>query len=67
MLGNPRRKRMSGKRDGVMQSMPEEEKKDRQPAAGQDRREDHPWLQVSGEDDSLGEAVRYSLDEIRYA
>ncbi len=29
----------------------------------------HPWvdLPVSEEDDSIGEAVRYSLDEIRYA
>jgi len=27
----------------------------------------HPWVDLPVEDDSLGEAVRYSLDEIRYA
>ena len=27
----------------------------------------HPWLDLTGEDDSIGEPVRCSLDEIRYA
>lgn len=26
----------------------------------------HPWVDLPVEDDSLGEAVRYSLDEIRF-
>ncbi len=30
-------------------------------------REDHPWLEMPTEEDSLDETVRYSLDEIRYA
>ena len=30
-------------------------------------REDHPWLEMPLEEDSLDETVRYSLDEIRYA
>ena len=29
--------------------------------------EPHPWVDLPVEDDSLGESVRYSLDEIRYA
>ena len=31
------------------------------------RETDHPWVDLPVEDDSLGESVRYSLDEIRYA
>lgn len=27
----------------------------------------HPWVDILPEDDSIGEAVRCSLDEIRYA
>ena len=27
----------------------------------------HPWVDLPLEDDSIGETVRYSLDEIRYA
>ena len=41
------------------------------PKAGQadheTRETDHPWVDLPVEDDSIGEAVRYSLDEIRYA
>ncbi len=31
------------------------------------RETDHPWVDLPVDDDSLGESVRYSLDEIRYA
>lgn len=31
------------------------------------RREEHPWLEMSPEEDSIDEAIRYSLDEIRIA
>ena len=31
------------------------------------RETDHPWVDLPVENDSLGESVRYSLDEIRYA
>lgn len=27
----------------------------------------HPWVDLPVEDDSIGETVRYSLDEIRFA
>ena len=27
----------------------------------------HPWVDLPAEDDTIGEAVRYSLDEIRFA
>ncbi len=29
--------------------------------------QEHPWLEMQTEDDSLDEALRYSLDEIRIA
>lgn len=28
---------------------------------------DHPWIEMPDEDDTIDEAVRYSLDEIRLA
>ena len=31
------------------------------------RESSHPWVDLPVEDDSIGETVRYSLDEIRYA
>ena len=31
------------------------------------RQTDHPWVDLPVEDDTIGESVRYSLDEIRYA
>ena len=36
-------------------------------AAKKTRETDHPWVDLPIDDDSLGESVRYSLDEIRYA
>ncbi len=47
--------------------MRDEERQIQEPAQEKPRRGDHPWVELSAEDDSLGEAVRYSLDEIRYA
>ena len=36
--------------------------------AGEEPRETaHPWVDLPVEDDTIGEAVRSSLDEIRYA
>ena len=37
------------------------------PAAEESRNPDRPWTDLAPEDDSIGEAVRCSLDEIRYA
>ena len=38
------------------------------PEKGEPRESSHPWVDLPVEDgDSIGEAVRYSLDEIRYA
>ena len=36
-------------------------------AAKETRETAHPWVDLPVEDDSIGETVRYSLDEIRYA
>ena len=47
--------------------MREEERQNQEPAPEKPRKVTHPWVELSAEDDSLGEAVRYSLDEIRYA
>ena len=49
--------------------MREEETPKTAPAMSENRESSHPWvdLPVSAEDDSIGETVRYSLDEIRYA
>lgn len=48
-----------------------EEDRQAQETAAQEKqrpgRGNHPWVEIPAEDDSLGEAVRYSLDEIRYA
>jgi len=45
------------------------EKESRTPAEAdkKPRETDHPWVDMPVDDDSLGESVRYSLDEIRYA
>ena len=45
----------------------EEVRKTVETAAAAPRETDHPWVDLPMEDDSIGEAVRYSLDEIRYA
>lgn len=29
--------------------------------------QDHPWIEMAMDDDSIDEAVRFSLDEIRIA
>ena len=47
--------------------MREEETQRTDPAANESRETSHPWVDLSTEDDTIGEAVRYSLDEIRYA
>ena len=47
--------------------MREEETQRTDPAAAESRDTGHPWVDLSTEDDTIGEAVRYSLDEIRYA
>ena len=36
-------------------------------ASNEPRPTDHPWVDLPVDDDSIGESVRYSLDEIRYA
>ena len=36
-------------------------------AADNPRETAHPWVDLPVEEDSIGEAVRCSLDEIRYA
>ena len=47
--------------------MREEETQKQERAKAEPRETAHPWVDLSVEDDSIGEAVRYSLDEIRYA
>ena len=47
--------------------MREEESRTELSGGQETRPTDHPWVDLPLEDDSLGEAVRYSLDEIRYA
>ena len=44
-----------------------EEKQGEITSAKPERTTDHPWVDLPVEDDSIGESVRYSLDEIRYA
>ena len=52
--------------EGKEIGMPEENKQEKTAAIPR-RTTDHPWVDLPVEDDSLGESVRYSLDEIRYA
>ena len=52
--------------EGKEIGMPEDNKQER-PSANLGRTTDHPWVDLPLEDDSIGESVRYSLDEIRYA
>lgn len=52
--------------EGKEIGMPEENKQEKT-AANPGRATDHPWVDLPVEDDSIGESVRYSLDEIRYA
>ena len=47
--------------------MREEETPKTAPVMSEPRESAHPWVDLPVEDDSIGEAVRYSLDEIRYA
>ena len=48
--------------------MREEETPKTAPVKGEPRESSHPWVDLPvQEDDSIGEAVRCSLDEIRYA
>ena len=47
--------------------MREEEEQSKKPALKAVRGTDHPWVDMPAEDDSLDEALRYSLDEIRFA
>ena len=49
--------------------MREEETLKAVPVMSEPRESAHPWvdLPVSSDDDSIGETVRYSLDEIRFA
>ena len=47
--------------------MREEESPKAVQAANDTRETAHPWVDLPVEDDSIGETVRYSLDEIRYA
>ena len=52
--------------EGKEIGMPEENKQEKT-AAIPERTTDHPGVDLPVEDDSIGESVRYSLDEIRYA
>ena len=48
--------------------MHEEETPKTAPEKGEARESSHPWVDLPvQDDDSIGETVRYSLDEIRYA
>lgn len=49
--------------------MREEQTPETAPVMGEPRETAHPWvdLPVQDDDDSIGETVRYSLDEIRFA
>ena len=48
--------------------MREEEKQNTSPVMGEPRESSHPWVDLPvNDDDSIGETVRYSLDEIRFA
>ena len=47
--------------------MREEETPKTAPAKGDLRESAHPWVDLPVDDDSIGETVRYSLDEIRFA
>ena len=48
--------------------MREEETPKTAPVKSGSRESSHPWVDLPvQDDDSIGEAVRYSLDEIRYA
>ena len=46
--------------------MPEENEREKT-SVNPKRTTDQPWVDLPVEDDSIGESVRYSLDEIRYA
>ena len=47
--------------------MREEETPKTAPVKSEPRESAHPWVDLPVEDDSIGETVRYSLDEIRFA
>ena len=47
--------------------MREEETPKTAPVMSEPRESSHPWVDLPVDDDSIGETVRYSLDEIRFA
>ena len=47
--------------------MREEENQKTEQAPAEFRETAHPWLDLSVEDDTIGEPVRCSLDEIRFS
>ena len=47
--------------------MREEETPKTAPVMSEPRESAHPWVDLPVDDDSIGETVRYSLDEIRFA
>ena len=47
--------------------MREEETPKNAPVMSEPRESAHPWVDLPVDDDSIGETVRYSLDEIRFA
>ena len=47
--------------------MREEETPKTVPVMSEPRESAHPWVDLPVDDDSIGETVRYSLDEIRFA
>lgn len=47
--------------------MREEETQKTAAVMNEPRESAHPWVDLPVEDDSIGETVRYSLDEIRFA
>ena len=47
--------------------MREEEEQSTKPSQTGFRETGHPWVDMPADDDSLDEALRYTLDEIRFA
>lgn len=47
--------------------MREEEEQGTKPTQAAFRETGHPWVDMPVDDDSLDEALRYTLDEIRFA
>ena len=53
-----------GKKEGMV--MPEEERKTAADTPSGRDPKDHPWLEMPMDESSLDEALRYTLDEIRF-